>query len=66
MNNSQTPRPRFLRGAEEPEPQEKIPNLDAKSRAEWKVQNARLIAFGLWLSLFVWVWKVICEMRGGN
>lgn len=31
-------------------------------RAQWKVGNARLLAFGLWLLVGVWVLGFICEM----
>ena len=64
MNTAHTPRARILRGADEPERQERIPALVGMNRVQWKIENARLVAFGLWLVFLVGILASIDEMGG--
>jgi len=64
MNTAQTPRARILRGTDEPERQERIPALVGMNRVQWRIENAKLIGFGLWLSFLVGILAAIDEMNG--
>lgn len=56
-------RPHFLRSTDDPERPE-VPASFGKNRVQWKIENARLLAFGLWLVFFVGVLAAIEEMGG--
>jgi len=65
MNTSQTPRFRSQPTAEEM-PDGDMPNAYAleDGRLRWRIENANLIAFGMWMVIGVAVLAAIGEMRG--
>ena len=64
FENDRSRRPHFLRGADEAERREQVPASFGKTHAQWKIENARLVAFGLWLVFLVGILASIDEMGG--